>query len=141
MEEHCLMRGPSGSDFGLLHCLSEATKFNPNFGLCVDFSVYTFTPSLLPMSEFGSVNNIRSPFDFDLPLQTVIWIALSVGVTESFPSVSLHLRNGFCALVYVGRGKKPDHIQHLEQACSTSRVVWATLANFALCASNKVHYT
>jgi len=110
------------SDLGYLHCLSEGTKFDPNFGLCAEFP-----PSLLPMSDFGGVNNIRPPFDFDLSLQTLIWmIALSVGVTESFPSVPLHIRSGFCALVYVGRGKKCDHIQHLEQAHSTFRVVWAT---------------
>jgi hypothetical protein len=135
------MRGSSVSDLGFLHCLSEGNKFDPNFGLCADFSVYRFAPSLLPMSDFGSVNHIRPPVDFDLPLQTVIWMtALSMGVTESFPSVPLHLRNGFCALVYVGRGKKCDHIQHLKQACSTSRAVWVTSANCGLCAGNKVQY-
>jgi hypothetical protein len=137
MEEQCLMRGPSVSDLGFLHCLLEGTKFNPNFGLCADFSVYRFAPSLLPVSGFGSVNNIRPSFDFDLPLQTVIWIiALSMGVTESFPSVPLHLRNGFCALVYVGRDKE----WHLKQACSTYHVVRATSANFGLRAGNKVQY-
>jgi len=62
------------SDLGYLRCLSEGTKFDPNFGLCAEFP-----PSLLPMSDFGGVNNIRPPFDFDLSLQTLIWmIALSV---------------------------------------------------------------
>jgi len=134
MEEQCLMRGPSVSN-----CLSEGTKFDSNFGLYADFYVYRFPPLLLPMSDFGGVNNIRPPFDFDLSLQTLIWmIALSMGVTESFPSVPLHLRSGFCALVYVGRGKKRDHIQHLKQACSAFHVVWATSANFGLHAGNKV---
>jgi hypothetical protein len=90
------------------------------------------------MSDFGGVN-IRAAFDFDLSLQTLIWmIALSMGVTESFPSVPRHLRSGFCALVYVGSGKKHDHIQHLKQACSTFHVVWAILANFGLRAGNKL---
>jgi hypothetical protein len=94
MEEQCLMRVPNVSDLGFLYCLLEGTKFSPSFGLCADFSVYRFAPSLLPVSDFGSANNIRPSFDFDLPLQTVIWmIALSMGVTESFPSVPLHLRN------------------------------------------------
>lgn len=137
MEEQCLMRGPNVSDLGFLHCLSEGTKFDPSFGLCADFSVYRFAPSLLAVSGFGSVNNIKPSFDFDLPLQTVIWmIALSMGVTESFPSVPLQLRNGFCALMYVGRDKE----RHLKQACSTSDVVRATPANFGLRAGNKVQY-
>jgi len=130
------MRGSNVSDLGFLHCLSEGNKLDPSFGLCADFSVYRFAPSLLPMSDFGSVNHIRPPFDFDLPLQTVIWmIALSLGVTESF-----HLKNGFCALAYVSRGKKCDHIQHLKQACSTSRAMRATSANCGLRVGSKVQY-
>jgi len=53
MEEQCLMMGPSVSDLGFLLCLSEGTKFDPNFGLCADFYVYRLAPSLLPMSDFG----------------------------------------------------------------------------------------
>jgi hypothetical protein len=122
VEEQCLMTGPSVSDLGFLHCLSECNIFDPNFGLCRFFclKIWTITPTNVRLWEC----NIRPPFDFDLPLQTVIWmIVLSMRVTKSFLSVPLHLRNAFCALVYVGRGKKYDHIGHLKQACSTSQVV------------------
>jgi hypothetical protein len=56
---------------------------------CVQiFSVYRFAPSPL---DFGSVNNIRPPCDFNLSLHSVIWmIGLSMEVTESFPSVYIH---------------------------------------------------
>ena len=111
MEEQCLMRGPSVSELGFYAFFQRALNLIPIFACMQIFLFNRFALFLLPMSDFLRVWIISGPPVILISVSRRIWmIALSMGVTESFPSVSLHLRNGFCALVYVGRGKKHDHL-------------------------------